>query len=224
MRTARTKIDVYAGTLTMEFEENKISYNIFEAMRYPKDDNSCLSIDILDYLVQDSFNANTGDDMLKTVVEMGLQTHSRLDGKETSGRHNRQSRESMAAEWIQNEDDLNEIMAALEARPTLPGKLSTFIPLPTSNQELMPSVIQAPTLELKPLPEHLKYAYVGEGETLPVIIASNLSMQDEESLLRVLREHKSAIAWGIADIKGISPTTCMHQILLKEGQKPTREA
>ena len=79
-------------------------------------------------------------------------------------------------------------------------------------------------MELKPLPEHLKYAYLGEGETLPVIIASNLSMQDEGSLLRVLREHKSAIAWGIADIKGISPTTCMHRIILEEGAKPTREA
>ncbi|CAN6560294.1 unnamed protein product [Malus baccata var. baccata] len=30
--------------------------------------------------------------------------------------------------------------------------------------------------------------------------------------------------WTLADIKGISPTTCMHHIFLEEGAKPTREA
>jgi len=32
-----------------------------------------------------------------------------------------------------------------------------------------------PSLELKTLPEHLKYAYLGGKETLPVIIASHLT-------------------------------------------------
>ena len=32
-----------------------------------------------------------------------------------------------------------------------------------------------PSLELKALPEHLKYAYLGGRETLPVIIASHLT-------------------------------------------------
>ena len=32
-----------------------------------------------------------------------------------------------------------------------------------------------------------------------------------------------AIGWTIADIKGISPSTCMHHILLKEGAKPSRQ-
>jgi len=32
-----------------------------------------------------------------------------------------------------------------------------------------------PSLELKALPEHLKYAYLGRRETLPVIIASHLT-------------------------------------------------
>ena len=46
---------------------------------------------------------------------------------------------------------------------------------------------------------------------------------EEEKLIRVLKEFKSAIGWSIADIKGISPTMCMHRILLEEGAKPTRE-
>ncbi|KAH9752794.1 hypothetical protein KPL71_014847 [Citrus sinensis] len=40
----------------------------------------------------------------------------------------------------------------------------------------------------------------------------------------VLRDHKTAIGWTIADIKGISPSMCMHRILLEEGSKPTRDA
>ena len=40
----------------------------------------------------------------------------------------------------------------------------------------------------------------------------------------MLQEHKAAIGWTIADIKGISPAICMHHILLEEGMKPSREA
>ena len=32
-----------------------------------------------------------------------------------------------------------------------------------------------------------------------------------------------AIGWTIADIKGISPSTCMHRILLEEGAKPSHQ-
>ena len=48
-------------------------------------------------------------------------------------------------------------------------------------------------MELKPFPEHLRYAFLGDASTLPVIIASDLSGSDEEKLLRILREFKSAI-------------------------------
>ncbi|KAM1315775.1 hypothetical protein ACFX2F_019502 [Malus domestica] len=89
---------------------------------------------------------------------------------------------------------------------------------------MLPSVIQAPVLELKPLPDHLKYVFLGDNETLPVIVSSSLTAIEEEKLIRVLKEHKTAIGWTLADIRGISPTTCMHRILLEERAKPTREA
>ena len=41
--------------------------------------------------------------------------------------------------------------------------------------------------------------------------------------MQVLKEHKTAIGWTIADIKGISPSTCMHRILLEEEAKPSRQ-
>ncbi|CAL8988377.1 unnamed protein product, partial [Prunus brigantina] len=99
-----------------------------------------------------------------------------------------------------------------------------FESLPPPTNKVLPSVVQAPELELKQLPKHLKYAYLGESETLPVIIASQLGPSDEKKLLRVLKEHKTAIGWSIADIKGISPTLCMHKILLEDNAMPKRDA
>ena len=43
MRTARTKIDVYSGSLTMEFDGETIGFNISDTMRYPSDVHSCFS-------------------------------------------------------------------------------------------------------------------------------------------------------------------------------------
>ncbi|KAK8597161.1 hypothetical protein V6N13_001793 [Hibiscus sabdariffa] len=79
-----------------------------------------------------------------------------------------------------------------------------------------PSLEQAPSLELKPLPPHLKYVYLGSNETLPVIISSKLLPDQECSLINLLSQYKKAIGWTMADLKGISPTICMHKIILEE--------
>ena len=39
----------------------------------------------------------------------------------------------------------------------------------------------------------------------------------------VLKEHKGALGWTIADIKCINLVDCMHYIHLDENAKPTRE-
>lgn len=48
------------------------------------------------------------------------------------------------------------------------GKKSRYevsrIELPLSNTKLLSSIEQAPNLELKPLPDHLKYVYLGEED------------------------------------------------------------
>jgi len=38
----------------------------------------------------------------------------------------------------------------------------------------------------------------------------------------VLKKHKKAIGWTLANIPTISPTTCMHRILLEDGAKLAR--
>ncbi|XP_072076623.1 uncharacterized protein [Arachis hypogaea] len=66
-----------------------------------------------------------------------------------------------------------------------------------------------PKLELKPLPSSLKYVFLGDGDTYPVIISSALGPQEEQALIQVLKTHRTAIGWTISDLKGISPTrTC----------------
>ena len=40
-----------------------------------------------------------------------------------------------------------------------------------------PSIEQAPKLKLKALPPHLRYVFLGKGDTLPITIASDLNMQ-----------------------------------------------
>ena len=57
-----------------------------------------------------------------------------------------------------------------------------------------------------------------------MIVAVNLSLGEEEKLLRVVREHKIALGGTIVDIKGISPANCMHQIFLRDEAKPTGDA
>ncbi|CAN6687516.1 unnamed protein product [Malus baccata var. baccata] len=203
MKTARTKIDVFKGTLTMEFDGEVIDFNLSESIKFPKDDHSCFSIDIIDDLAQDFLDCLERD-TLETTIAQGI-------GQKSGFAVPRSVEEA-------------EIVAALESLPQCHGKLSNPISISVSTNKLLPSVTQAPVLELKPLPDHLKYVFLGDNETLPVIVSSSLTAIEEEKLIRVLKEHKTAIGWTLADIRGISPTTCMHRILLEEGAKPTREA
>jgi hypothetical protein len=46
--------------------------------------------------------------------------------------------------------------------------------LPPRSIESVPSSIQPPKPDLKPLPFNLKYSFLGENETFPVIILPNL--------------------------------------------------
>jgi hypothetical protein len=46
-----------------------------------------------------------------------------------------------------------------------------------------------PVFDLKPFPDDLKYAYIDDNKTYPVIISSKLSGKEEERLLEILRKH-----------------------------------
>ncbi|XP_021996111.1 uncharacterized protein LOC110893304 [Helianthus annuus] len=51
-----------------------------------------------------------------------------------------------------------------------------------------------PPLELKALPSHLEYAFLGEKPNMLVIISSKLMEEEKVRLIEVLRKHREAIA------------------------------
>ena len=95
--------------------------------------------------------------------------------------------------------------------------------MPPNEDKALPSEERPPKLKLKPLPSHLKYAFLGEEKTFPVIISSSLERNQENQLLEILKTHRTALGWTIADIKGINPLICTHIIHLEEDVKPSRQ-
>ncbi|KAJ0880394.1 putative aspartic peptidase domain superfamily [Helianthus annuus] len=61
LKTARTKIDVYNGTLSMEFDGEVINFNIDDAMRYPSDVSSLNYIDVIEPLTNECFELSNHD-------------------------------------------------------------------------------------------------------------------------------------------------------------------
>ena len=53
-----------------------------------------------------------------------------------------------------------------------------------------------------------------------MIISSQLNDDMEVKLLGVLEKNLEAFSWSIDDIKGISPSICMHKILMEEDHVP----
>jgi len=81
----------------------------------------------------------------------------------------------------------------------------------------------SPSLELKVLLVHLKYVYLGEQETFPVIITSHLNDGQEENLKIILRKYKKAISWIMTYIKRLSPAIVQHHIHLNEEEISKRD-
>ena len=105
-----------------------------------------------------------------------------------------------------------------------PNRRKYYEPLGKNTQTSVPYVEQPPKMEQKPLPGHLRYAYLGNASTLPVIISVSLTAIEEYKLLRVLKDHKDVLGWSLVDLKGILPSMCIHRILLEDGHKPSMEA
>ena len=71
LKTARTKIDVHDGSLTIEFDGEKIRFNIFEAMRYPSDIHSVFATDVIDELSQLILDLH-GEDEIKVAISEAI--------------------------------------------------------------------------------------------------------------------------------------------------------
>ncbi|KAK1648697.1 hypothetical protein QYE76_066502 [Lolium multiflorum] len=95
--------------------------------------------------------------------------------------------------------------------------------LPVEDLGVTPPPKEDPVFDLKPLPDNLKYAYIDDKKTYPVIISAKLSDIEEERLLEILKKHRGAIGYTLDDLKGISPAICQHAINIEDGAKPVVE-
>ncbi|XP_015164023.1 uncharacterized protein [Solanum tuberosum] len=105
---------------------------------------------------------------------------------------------------VQSQDEVVAAFSSMERFTKTPMKLDIDL----KNQEsppAKPSTEEPPNLKLKVLPSHLRYAFLGENNTLPVIIAANLLDWQVKLLLEVLKRRIKAISWTIANIVGIPP-------------------
>nr|GEY22330.1 retrovirus-related Pol polyprotein from transposon 17.6 [Tanacetum cinerariifolium] len=82
------------------------------------------------------------------------------------------------------------------------------------------SVHEPPVVELYVLPPRLKNAFLEGEDKLSVIITKDLSVEEKNALITVLKSHKRAIAWKLSDIKRINPEFYTHKILMKEDFEP----
>ncbi|OMO62746.1 reverse transcriptase [Corchorus capsularis] len=197
MATAHALIDVAAGKLTLSIGEDKEESSIFKAMKSLPFEDSCFRLDVLDESVNENMVKMISDDSLLPCLTLSL------GEEEVVGNF-----QDYVAR-LEGIGSFNKCLAIEEFRQRKP--------------KLLPSFQAPPKLELEQLPSHLRYVFLGESNTYLVIISSSLSSVQEEKIVRVLRKHKMAIAWTIADIKGISPSVCMHKILMEENNKPSVE-
>ncbi|CAM8913030.1 unnamed protein product [Rhodiola kirilowii] len=185
----------------MEVEGEVFSFDNFRAMKHPMEFEVVHALDTLDDLVQE-VQPELRTDPLELALNGAVYSHEN-SYELAEGVHEALSH-LMISEPLTPRYEVNEVRLC---------KSNVFLP----------SIVQALEVELKPLPGHLKYAFLGENNTLPVIIKSGLDATQERRLVEVLSRHKLAIGWTLADLRGVSPAVCMHRILLEDGAKPSRE-
>ncbi|XP_042446346.1 uncharacterized protein LOC122031280 [Zingiber officinale] len=168
LKTARTNIDVHAGTLSMEIGDTVVQFSIFDAMKHPRADHSILSLDISEELDSMDFFSRFDSDFVEVgqsgVLSSVLEGISALGVDDKScGLFLSERDESCVG------DCLGEALplGSLRQEELCVGDCLAALPLGS------PSVDQKQEV-LNPLPQHLKYAYLGENQQLPIIIAQNL--------------------------------------------------
>ncbi|RDX94145.1 hypothetical protein CR513_23501, partial [Mucuna pruriens] len=255
LMTARTKIDVHAGTLSMEFGDTLVQFNIFEAMKHPTEDHSLFGIDIMEELVEEYFQLDSYSEKVEDCAELTesiscLKTdhdeaqefpdfeddHSDVSDlafeKELTELINQvcypktsESKDNAEVKVVETKKPLPAQLATIftaEMKSAKEGRVNARLKVNSAEESSMkvdtfPETISAnkdqtqaeklitdprptieespsqPSMELKPLPNHLKYPYLDSEQQLPVIIANNLLPEQEEKLLKVLRQHRKAI-------------------------------
>ncbi|RDX81960.1 hypothetical protein CR513_37311, partial [Mucuna pruriens] len=87
---AKTKSDVHVRTLSMEFEDTFVKFNIFEALKHPAKDHSIFSINAIDGLVEEYVQIGTGS------ANLGAETTSNNQQEAISNSRKKESQQTEA--------------------------------------------------------------------------------------------------------------------------------
>ncbi|GJT59046.1 hypothetical protein Tco_1002579 [Tanacetum coccineum] len=156
-------------------------------------DDTCFSIDVIDEILKEDFDA---------LLDEGSEILYYTEGTILEEKLFAEFDEFMAM----TTDENSESEFDTEEPPFEKITLNTDYKIITSLEE-------PPTdLELKPLPDNLGYAFLEEPSFLPVIISSQLSEQNKNKLISVLKRHKQAFACKTTDIPRICPSFYKHKI------------
>ena len=195
LATGRALIDVQRGNLILRINNEHVTFDMFKAMKHPSNNETCFMVDTIDHIVDEDFQVSRYKDPLEGYIAEAIESRTKHEHTMESVKH------------------LEESLLFLKRHKHLDlGSQSSF--------KLKPSIEDPPTLELKPLPSHLKYAFLEKYEKLLVLISIFLTGDQKEKLLEVLRKHKRVIGWTITNIKGIYPSICTLRILMEEEHKP----
>ncbi|XP_070013021.1 uncharacterized protein [Nicotiana sylvestris] len=149
LATGRALIDCETGDLKMRLNDEEIMFNVQKPIWRPSEFAICSLIKAVDVILEEEDEALNAKDPLVTCL-MNLEE---VDVEEL-------------VEWV----------LALEVQGYWKREFE-FEPLHLEERKTppaTPSIVDPPQLELKSLPSHLRYAFLGPSSTLPLIISSSL--------------------------------------------------
>ncbi|GJU34902.1 reverse transcriptase domain-containing protein [Tanacetum coccineum] len=245
LKTGRALIDVYKGELTLRVGKEAVTFNLDQTSRYSSnyDDMTANRIDVIELACEEYSQEVLGfSDMIAsgnptpyydpivstsspTLTPFGDSDFLLLEEADAFlALEDDPTSPEVDDSYYDSEGDILLLEAILNSDPSPPPPNQGYY-LPEIQKELKvckakSSIDEPPEVELKDLPPHLEYAFLGGDDKLPVIIAKDLSIEEKASLIKVLKSRKRAIAWKLSDIKGINLEFCTHKILMEDDYKP----
>ncbi|GJQ93071.1 reverse transcriptase domain-containing protein [Tanacetum coccineum] len=197
LHVADAVILVKKKQLNLAVDTERMPFHMDSTMKHSySNDDTCFSINVIDEILEEDFDAllDEGSKILYSIRTI--------------------LKEKLFAEFDEfmamTADENSESESDTKEPPFEKITFNTNYKIKTSLEE--PSM----DLELKPLPDNIKYVFLEEPSFLPVIILSQLSEENKNKLIFVLKSHKQAFAWKTTDIPGICWQVCIDYRKLNE--------
>jgi len=199
MQMARMMIDLDDNIMKVKVDNEEVTFNIREAIKHSKDKGACFKMDVTEEVIMTTRKQFHNRTPLESALTDALNTIGAEEAR-----------------------DIEECLKELDSMKEIPPHQAKLEELKEESKE-EPKVDDT-KVELKVLPSHLKYVFLENDGTKPVIISSSLSINEDTKLVEILKSNKEAIGWQLSDLKGISPSYSMHKIMMEEDFKPVAQS